>query len=73
MRNFPSEVFMGNLNASERDGLQHIVRGLFLLVRNATAHRPISYSADEAENIVQLVNFCLRFFPLPLGGRRSGG
>lgn len=67
MRSFPSDGFMGNLSAGEMTGLQHIVRGSFLLVRNATAHRPIAYSADEAENIVQLVNFCLRFFPQSVG------
>jgi len=63
MKSFPSDGFMGNLTTGEWTGLQHLVRGALLLFRNATSHRSIQHSANEAENIIQLVNLCLRFLP----------
>lgn len=55
-----SEGFMGQLTTGEREGAYSLVKGAFLLFRNATAHRPISYSSAEAEDVVHLVNLCVR-------------
>lgn len=54
---------IGELTAGEMTGLQHLVRGAFLLFRNSTAHRPIVYNVTEAEAIINVVNHCLRFIP----------
>lgn len=59
----PSDGFLGELTSGERSGFHHLVRGAFLLIRNATAHRPIAYTQSEAEDIVHLVNVCLRLLP----------
>ncbi len=59
----PSDGFMGQLTAGEIKGLEHLIRGAFLLFRNATAHRNITYSAGEAEGVINVVNHCLRFVP----------
>lgn len=50
----------GELTSGERVGFYHLVRGAFLLARNATAHRPIDYNRHEAEDLIHLVNLCLR-------------
>lgn len=62
----PSDGFMGQLTSGEVKGLEHLVRGAFLLFRNATAHRDIAYSAGEAEGVINVVNQCLRFVPAKL-------
>lgn len=50
----------GALTKGERNGAHHLFRGAFLLARNATAHRPIEYTQTEAEDLLHLVNLCLR-------------
>lgn len=42
-------------------GMEHVMRGAFLLYRNATAHREIAYTARDAEDVLRVVNQCLRF------------
>ncbi len=51
---------MGHLTRGELAGVYNYVKGAFLLFRNATAHRPIPYTAAEAEDIIHVVNLCLR-------------
>lgn len=59
----PTDGFMGHLTRGEREGVYSYVKGAFLLFRNATAHRPIPYTAAEAEDIIHVVNLCLRMLP----------
>jgi hypothetical protein len=40
----PQDEFMGKLTGGEMKGLEYLLRGGFLLFRNATAHRNIQYS-----------------------------
>jgi hypothetical protein len=54
---------MGHLTRGELGGVYDYVKGAFLLFRNATAHRPIPYTVAEAEDIVHVVNLCLRMLP----------
>lgn len=61
----PAASFMGPLTDGEANGFYHLVKGAFLLFRNAAAHRPIACTASEAEDIVHLVNLCLRLLPRP--------
>ena len=55
-----NEGFMGPLGAGERAGAHELVRGSVGLFRNATAHRAVSYSREEASDVIHLVNVCLR-------------
>lgn len=59
----PQDGFMGHLTRGELEGVYNYFKGSFLLFRNATAHRPIPYTASEAEDIVHVVNVCLRMLP----------
>lgn len=59
----PHDGFMGHLTSGEREGVYSFFKGSFLLFRNATAHRPIPYTASEAEDIVHVVDVCLRMLP----------
>lgn len=59
----PADTFMGQFTRGEVTGVYHLVRGAFLLFRNAAAHRPITCTASEAEDIMHLVNLCLRLLP----------
>ena len=59
----PTNGFMGHLTRGELEGAYQYVKGAFLLFRNATAHRPIPYTAAEAEDIIHVVNLCLRMLP----------
>jgi hypothetical protein len=59
----PADRFLGQLTRGEATGAYHLVRGAFLLLRNATAHRPIPYTAAEAGDVIHLVNLCLRVLP----------
>lgn len=61
---FRSDSFLGQLTAGEVAGANHLVRGAFLLIRNAAAHRPIAYSQGEADDIIHLVSLCLRILPI---------
>lgn len=54
------EGFMGPLGAGERVGAHELVRGSVGLFRNATAHRALPYSREEASDVIHLVNVCLR-------------
>ena len=54
---------MGRFTRGEATGLYNLVKGACLLFRNAAAHRPITCTASEAEDIVHLVNLCLRLLP----------
>lgn len=55
-----SNGFMGDLTDGEVTGAYHFVRGAFLLFRNATAHRRIPYTLAQAEEVMHLVNLCVR-------------
>jgi hypothetical protein len=63
----PQDGFMGHLTRGELEGVYNYFKGAFLLFRNATAHRPIPYTASEAEDIVHVVNVCLRMLPSRAG------
>jgi len=67
----PNDGFMGQLTRGEREGAYFYFRGVFLLFRNATAHRTIPYSASEAEDIIHVVNVCLRMLPTNAGAEHS--
>jgi hypothetical protein len=55
----PADGPFGALTSGERAGAYHLLRGAFLLARNATAHRPIEYTRQQAEDLLHLVNLCL--------------
>jgi hypothetical protein len=60
----------GSLTGGERAGAYHLLRGAFLLARNATAHRPIDYTRQDAEDLIHLLNLCLNVVqPRPPQGR----
>lgn len=67
----PDGTFMGQLTRGEREGLYNYFKGAFLLFRNATAHRPIQYTASEAEDVIHVVNLCLRLLPPRPGGDQA--
>jgi len=69
----PADGFMGPLTRGEANGAYHLVKGAFLLFRNATAHRPIGCTASEAEDIIHLVNLCVRLLPSGDGRRPAEG
>ncbi len=50
---------LGTLASGEAEGAYNLVKGAFQLYRNATAHRVTHYSAEQAENVVRLVNLCV--------------
>lgn len=52
--------FMGQLSNGEQSGARELLNGALALFRNATAHRATAYSREEAEDLVHLVNLCLR-------------
>jgi hypothetical protein len=52
--------FMGELTKNEVEAARDLVGGGVGLFRNATAHRVVPYTRDEASDIVHLVNVCLR-------------
>jgi Protein of unknown function (Hypoth_ymh) len=52
--------FMGHLSDGEQGGARELLNGSLALFRNATAHRTTAYSREEAEDLVHLVNLCLR-------------
>lgn len=54
---------MGHLTRGGLEGVYRHVKGAFLPFRNATAHRPILYTAAEAEDIIHVVDLCLRMLP----------
>jgi len=47
---------------AEQEGLHQTVRGLFLLLRNPSAHRFVDYLPEEAEAIIPFVDFLLVSF-----------
>ena len=55
--------FLGNLTTGETEGFYGLVKGAFLMFRNSTAHRPIPYTAHEADDVIHLINLCLRILP----------
>jgi len=57
------DTFLGPLTRGEATGFYYLVRGAFLLFRNSAAHRPIEIALDEAEDIIRLVDLCLRLLP----------
>jgi hypothetical protein len=66
----PANTFLGPLTSGETSGFYNLVKGAFLLFRNAMAHRPIASTAREAEDIISLINLCMLFLPNPTQGRR---
>jgi hypothetical protein len=61
--NLTQDTFLGSLTGGEVVGFFYLIRGAFLLFRNSTAHRSIDVTAGEAEDVLRLVNLCLRFLP----------
>jgi uncharacterized protein (TIGR02391 family) len=59
-----SDTFMGQLTGGELEGLYQLTKGAFLLLRNSAAHREVNYTANEAEDVIHLVNLCLRLLRL---------
>jgi Protein of unknown function (Hypoth_ymh) len=55
-----SDSYIGQLTSGEINGAYFLIKGAFLLLRNSVAHRKINYTANEAEEIVHLINLCLR-------------
>jgi hypothetical protein len=55
-----SRGFMGGLTDGEQKGARQLLSGSFGLFRNATAHRSVAYSRDEAADVIHLVNLCFR-------------
>lgn len=52
--------FMGHLTDGEIAGARDLIAGSIGLFRNATAHRAVPYTRDEATDVIHLVNVCLR-------------
>jgi hypothetical protein len=60
----------------EAQGVMHLFKGAFLLFRNAVAHRFIVYTPEQADEVVRLVNICLRILAPNLedqAGEWAGG
>jgi Protein of unknown function (Hypoth_ymh) len=55
-----SHSFMGQMTNGEMEGAFYLVKGAFLLLRNSAAHRKVPYTASEAEDVIHLVNLCVR-------------
>lgn len=54
------EGLLGHLTDREQSGARELLNGAVSLFRNATAHRATAYTREEAEDVVHLVNLCLR-------------
>jgi uncharacterized protein (TIGR02391 family) len=54
------EGLLGHLTDTEQGGARDLLNGAVSLFRNASAHRPTAYSRAEAEDVIHLVNLCLR-------------
>jgi uncharacterized protein (TIGR02391 family) len=67
----PTDTFMGALTGPEAEGAYALVKGAFQLFRNATAHRPIVYQRQQAEDVIRLVNLCLTLLPRQAGEEPS--
>jgi len=52
--------FMGELTPNELAAARDLVGGSVGLFRNATAHRVVAYTREEASDIIHVVNVCLR-------------
>lgn len=48
------------VTTGEEEGAFYLFKGAFLLFRNAGAHRFIDYEAPQADELLRLVNICLR-------------
>lgn len=59
----PADTFLGSVTTGESSGFYNLVKGAFLLFRNAMAHRPVACTPTEAEEIIGLINLVLRFLP----------
>jgi uncharacterized protein (TIGR02391 family) len=57
------DTFLGPTTRGEATGFYHLVKGAVLLFRNAAAHRPVEIPPNEAEDIIRLVDLCLRLLP----------
>ncbi|HEU4976302.1 MAG TPA: TIGR02391 family protein [Baekduia sp.] len=51
---------LGHLTDGEQGGARDLLNGAVSLFRNASAHRQTAYSRAEAEDVIHLVNLCLR-------------
>jgi uncharacterized protein (TIGR02391 family) len=51
---------LGPVTAGEEQGVLHLFKGAFLLVRNAAAHRVVDYTPEQANEILSLISLCLR-------------
>ena len=51
------------VTSGEVEGAFYLFRGAFLLLRNAAAHRTIGYTAEQANEILNLIAFCLNLLP----------
>jgi hypothetical protein len=54
------EGLLGHLTDREQTGARELLNGALSLFRNATAHRATAYTREEAEDVLHLVNLCLR-------------
>lgn len=52
--------FLGAMTDQEQGGAREILHGALALFRNATAHRVTAYSREEAQDVLHLVNLCIR-------------
>ena len=50
----------GAVTRGEQTGAYHFVKGCFMLYRNAVAHRSVKLSPERAEELIGMVNVCLR-------------
>jgi len=50
----------GPRTKGEQQGLLHLFKGAFLLFRNPAAHRVVEYTPEQADELLRLVNLCLR-------------
>lgn len=55
-----NEGLLGRLTDAEQGGARELLNGAVSLFRNATAHRETAYTRNEAEDVLHLVNLCLR-------------
>ena len=53
------------LTAGEEEGVYNFFKGMFLLFRNAAAHRSIGYGPEDAQLVLGVAEMCLRLIEGP--------
>jgi len=51
---------LGHLTDNEKSGARELLSGALVLFRNATAHRQVAYTREEADDVLHLVSLSLR-------------